>query len=149
MKRALLAVLPAVLVIGLVACGDDDDNTPSSATTRTTTATRETSSSDTETTSGSSEGSELTLPGGVTVPDLGSILPGGSLPDLSLPELSIPDLGSLPVDAEEILKSIFPNLSDEQVSCLADKLQGKVDTSKILSEIQSCGIDPSDLTPGG
>ena len=150
MKRALIAVLPAVLAVGLLACGDDDDNdTPSTATTRTTTATTRSGTGETETTTGSSDGSELTLPGGMTVPDLGSILPGGSLPNLSLPDISIPDLGSLPVNAEEILKSIFPNLSDDQVSCLVDKLGGQIDTSKILAEIQSCGIDPSDLSPGG
>ena len=147
MKRALLAVLPAVLAVGLLACGDDDDNTPSTATTKTTTATSSSGSGETETTSG--ESTPLTLPGGITVPDLGSILPGGSLPNLSIPEFSIPDLGSLPVNVEDVLKSIFPNLTDEQVSCLADKLGGKVDTSKILSEIQSCGIDLSDLTPRG
>ncbi len=154
MKRALLAVLPAVLAVGLVACGDDDDNAPSTVTTKTTTATSSTSESSetnsaTETSTESSEDTALTLPGGGTVPDLGSILPGGSLPNLSLPDISIPDLGSLPVDAEQILKSIFPNLTDDQISCLADKLGEKIDTSKILSEIQSCGIDPSDLSPGG
>jgi len=141
MKRALLAVLPAVLTVGLLACGDDDDNTPSTATTRTTSSeSRETD--ETETTS------DLTLPGGVTLPG-GTILPGGSLPNLSLPEFSIPDVGSLPVNVEEVLKSIFPDLTDDQVSCLADKLGGQIDTSKILAEIQSCGIDPSDLRPGG
>jgi hypothetical protein len=145
MKRALLALLPAVLAVGLVACGDDDDNTPSSATTRTTTATSR-GGSESET----SEGSELTLPGGGTVPDLGSIFPGGSLPDISLPNVTIPELGSLPVNVESILRSIFPNLTDDQISCLSDKLGGaKLDTSKILSELESCGIDRSDLLPGG
>jgi hypothetical protein len=149
MKRALLVLLPAVLAVGLVACGDDDDNTPSTAgtTTATTTATRRTS--ETETTTDSSEEPDFTLPGGITVPDLGSIFPGGSIPDISIPDISIPDLGSLPTNVDEILKSIFPNLTDDQVTCLADKLGGKIDTSKILSEIQSCGIDPSDLSPGG
>jgi hypothetical protein len=144
MKRALLALLPAVLAVGLVACGDDDDNTPSSATTRTTTATPSGGSEST----GSSDETVPTLPGGVTLPDLGSILPGGSLPNLSLPDISIPELGSLP-DAEQILKSIFPGLTDDQASCLADKLGGQVDTSKILAEIQSCGINLRDLQPGG
>jgi len=149
MKRALLALLPAVLAVGLVACGDDDDNTPSSATTRTTTATSS-GGSESETSTGSSEGSELTLPGGGTVPDLGSIFPGGSLPDISLPDVTIPELGSLPVNVESILRSIFPNLTDDQISCLSDKLGGeKLDTSKILSELESCGIDRSDLLPGG
>src|SRR4051794_1803230 len=109
MKRALLAVLPAVLAVGLVACGDDDDS-PTTASPTVTTTTPE-----------ATTGAVPTLPGGITVPDLGSILPGGSLPDLgsipdlgsllpggSLPELSIPDLGSLPTNAEEILKSVFP-----------------------------------------
>jgi hypothetical protein len=145
MKRALVAVLPAVLAVGLLACGDDDDNTPSTATSRTTTAT---GSDETETTSGSSGGPEFTLPGGGTLPG-GTILPGGSLPNLSLPDFSIPELGSLPVNVEDVLKSIFPNLTDDQVSCLADKLGGQIDTSKILSQIQSCGIDLSDLTTGG
>jgi hypothetical protein len=142
MKRALLAALPAVLAIGLVACGDDDDSPTTAAETTTTTATEET------------EGSDITLPGGVTVPDLGSVLPGGSLPDLgsilpggSLPDLSIPDLGSVP-NAEEILASVFPNLSEDQLACLVDELGGELDPSRVPDLMETCDIAPGDLIPG-
>ena len=84
MKRALLAALPAVLALGLVACGDDDDS-PSTVGTpprRPLVPPPTTRSRD--------EGGEVTLPGGVTIPEnIGSLLPGGTLPDLS--GISIPD----------------------------------------------------------
>jgi hypothetical protein len=151
MKRALLAALPAVLALGLVACGDDDDSPTTAA--ETTTPTEET------------EGSDATLPGGVTVPDLGSVLPGGSLPDFSIPDLSIPDLGSvlpggslpefsipdlgtLPTNAEEILASVFPNLNEDQLACLVDELGGELDPSRVPDLMETCDIAPGDLIPG-
>jgi hypothetical protein len=146
MKRVLLAAaLPAVLGLGLVACGDDDNspttaNTTASATQPTTVRTSETN--------GTEEGSDITLPGGVTIPDLGSILPGGSLPNLSLPDISIPELGSLPTNAESILKSVFPKLDDQQLQCLVDNLGGSADMSRITSLLDKCNIDMNDLVPG-
>ena len=148
MKRALLAALPAVLALGLVACGDDDDS-PSTVenTSRTTTAEPATTA----------EGGDVTLPGGVTIPEnLGSLLPGGSLPDLgdisipdiSIPDLSIPDLGSLPTNAKEILRSVFPKLDDDQLDCLVDELGGDLDTSRITDVMDKCGIKAGDLIPG-
>jgi hypothetical protein len=136
MKRALLAALPAmvpaVLALGLVACGDDDDSPTTASPTATTPSATE----------GSTEAAP-TLPGGITIPDLGSILPGGSLPDFS-----IPDLGSLPTNAEEILRSVFPKLSDDQLQCLLDNLGGNIDPSKVPALIQECDISPGDLIPG-
>jgi hypothetical protein len=141
MKRALLAALPAVLVLGLVACGDDDD---APTTVENTTPTVGSAEPDTTT---EDELSDLTLPGGITVPDLGSVLPGGSLPDFTIPDFSIPDL-SLPENAEEILRSVFPNLDDEQLSCLVDELGGDLDPSRVPDLMDQCGIEPSDLIPG-
>jgi hypothetical protein len=154
MKRALLVALPAVLAIGLVACGDDD------STSNTATATNTTTPSANEATAGSS--SQDTLPGGITVPDLGSILPGGSLPDLGsiLPGGSLPDLGSIlpnisvpsSVSSEDIQKAlqrVFPKLTDQQVKCLSDGLGGKLDFSKVSSLFKDCDISAQDLIPGG
>jgi hypothetical protein len=145
MKRALLVALPAVLAVGLVACGDDDDNTSATASNTTTVSATE------PTTSGTSEsagGGGVTLPGGGTL-DLGSILPGGSLPDLSVPDLSIPDLGSLVPQMEDVLRRTFPKLTDDQVSCLAEHMQGQVSMSQITSMMSECNIDVQDLIPGG
>ena len=47
-----------------------------------------------------------TLPGGITLP---------SLPDISIPDISVPD-------TESLLRQVFPNLDDDQVSCLSDAL---------------------------
>jgi len=147
MKRALLAALPAVLALGLVACGDDDDS-PSTVENTTATTTRSTTDDTVD-----DEGGEVTLPGGVTIPEnIGSMLPGGTLPDLSeisIPDnLSIPDLGSLPTNAREILRSAFPDLSDDQVDCLVDELGGDLDPSRITDLMDQCGIEPGDLIPG-
>ncbi len=152
MKRALLAVLPAVLALGLVACGDDDDSPTTAGNSTAATVTNTTTPSVTDDTI---SGDQITLPGGGTIPDLGSILPGGSLPDLSdilpggsLPDISIPDLGSLPTNAEEILRSVFPKLTDDQLNCLVDNLGGQLDPTKVPALIQECDISPSDLIPG-
>jgi hypothetical protein len=141
MKRALIAAIPAVLVLGLVACGDDDDAPTTVENTTPSVGSEEPDTTDDEL-------SDLTLPGGITVPDLGSVLPGGSLPDFTIPgDLSIPDL-SLPENAEEILRSVFPNLDDDQLSCLVDELGGDIDPSRVPDLMNQCGIDPSDLIPG-
>jgi len=162
MKRALLAAVPAVLVIGLVACGDDDDNTAvvtTSAATNTTTPSTATESATAPTTSlatattgtsATAGSSDITLPGGVTLPDLGSILPGGSLPNLSIPDISIPDLGSALPNVEETLKKVFPQLTDDQASCLAEHLSGSnMSMSAITAVMDDCNIDVRDLIPGG
>ena len=141
MKRALLAALPAVLVLGLVACGDDDDAPTTVENTTPTVDSAAPGNTDED------DLSDLTLPGGITVPDFGSVLPGGSLPDFSIPDFSIPDF-SIPENAEEILSSVFPNLDDEQLNCLLDELGGDIDPSRVPDLMDQCGIDPSDLIPG-
>jgi hypothetical protein len=152
MKRAaLLAALPAVLALGLVACGDDDDSPSTVQSPSTVENTSRTTAAEPGTTT--DEGGDVTLPGGVTIPEnIGSLLPGGSLPDLSnltIPDnLSIPDLGSLPENAREILRSTFPNLSDEQLDCIIDEFGGELDPSRITDVMDQCGIEPRDLIPG-
>jgi hypothetical protein len=147
MKRALLVALPAVLAVGLVACGDDDDNTSATAANTTTASATEPSTAATSETSEASGGGGVTLPGGGTI-DLGSILPGGSLPNLSVPDLSIPDLGSLVPEMEDVLRRTFPKLTDDQISCLADHMQGQVSMSQITSMMSECNIDVQDLIGG-
>jgi len=154
MKRALIAALPAVFVLGLVACGDDDDavtTEPDSATT--TTTERETDSTDRSTVTlpdlsdvtipDISLPSDFTLPGGITIPDLGSVLPGGTLPDLS--GISIPDLPtgiSVPSALlEQILRGAIPNITDDQIDCVIDELGGKLDLQRLPDIAQTCEID--------
>ena len=77
-----------------------------------------------------------TLPGGITLP---------SLPDISIPDVSIPD-------AESILRQVFPNLDDEQISCLVDALGdigSDFDPSQVIDVLDDCNINISDLTGGG
>jgi hypothetical protein len=148
MKRVLILAAPAVLALGLVACGDDDDDSPDTTET-VDTASVDTATDDTATDDTATDGT--LLPGGTILPG-GTVLPGGSLPDISIPDISIPDI-SLPEEASEIFESVlsqtFPNLSDEQVSCLAEAFQGELDLSQIQSVAEDCGIDESDLVPGG
>ncbi len=81
-----------------------------------------------------------TLPGGITLP---------SLPDISLPDISVPD-------TESLLRQVFPNLDDDQVSCLSDAL-GDIgtdsDPSQVMEQVtevlDDCNINVSDLTGGG
>jgi hypothetical protein len=144
MKRPLLVALPAVLAVGLVACGDDDDNTSATAANTTTASATERTTASTSETSG---GGGVTLPGGGTI-DLGSILPGGSLPNLSLPGGTTPDLGSLVPEMEDILRRTFPKLTDEQISCLADHMQGQVSMSQVTAMMSECNIKVQDLIGG-
>lgn len=143
MKRALLLAAPAVLALGLVACGDDDDDAPDSTDATEETATEETATDDTST--------EDTSGGDITVPDIS--IPDISIPDITLPGGTLPTSISLPEEASEIFEQVltdtFPNLDAEQVSCLAEAFQGEIDLSQIQSVAEDCGIDPADLQPGG
>jgi hypothetical protein len=159
MKRAaLLAALPAVLALGLVACGDDDDSvsTEPASPTATTTAREgsvEISVPDISvpdiTIPDLSLPPDLTLPGGITIPEnIGSILSNISIPDLS--NISIPDLPtgiSVPNSLlEQILRGALPNITDEQIDCVIDELGGKLDLQRLPDIAETCDID---LTRGG
>jgi hypothetical protein len=130
-----VAALPAVLALGLVACGDDDD-TPETVP----------ASSETEATGGG----DVTLPGGSTLPDIS--LPDISLPDISLPDISVPDLSDISVPEgliEDALRNVLPDLSDEQISCLADGLETDFDLQRVQELAESCDIDLADVQLGG
>ncbi|MET0146401.1 MAG: hypothetical protein ABW328_16695 [Ilumatobacteraceae bacterium] len=146
MKRAVgLAVPLASLLLVVAACGDDDDGPDTS-----------TAVSTPEATDLPGGDSELTLPD-LSLPDLtlpGGTLPGGgTLPDLSditIPgNITIPDISE---NAEAFLAQIFPKLSDDQISCLADQagdLSGEtVKPSDFTSYLSDCDIEPADLLPG-
>jgi hypothetical protein len=128
MKRGLLPVVAvAVAALALSACGDDDDN------------------------------DGLTIPDleGVTVPSIPDIsipdisLPGDlTIPDFTVPDFTVPDL-SIPERVEDFIRETFPDLTDEQVSCLMDESGGQapsIDTIQQLAE--RCDISLSDLIPG-
>ncbi len=153
MKRSLafLAIpLAALAGASLVACGDDDDDdqpdeTPAASVDGTeptddTEATDDTEGTDdTELTDDTGSGLTLpggTLPGGITIPDI-------SIPDISIPDISVPDM-------TEILSQAFPNLSEEQIDCLADGLGDATDfdPSQVMDLLGDCDIDPSDILPG-
>jgi len=93
---------------------------------------------------------DITIPD-ITIPDI--TLPGGSLPDITIPDITIPGLGSLPEEAAEMFESIlaqtFPNLDEEQISCLAEAFTGELDLSQIQEVAEECNIDESDLQQGG
>jgi hypothetical protein len=155
MKRALIAALPAVLVFGLVACGDDDDSVSTEPGSVTTTTERESETDSTDRSSVTlpdlSDVSipditlppDFTLPGGITIPDLGSVLPGGTLPDLS--GISIPELPtgiSVPSALlEQILRGAIPSITDDQIDCVIDELGGKLDLQRLPDIAQTCEID--------
>jgi hypothetical protein len=124
-KRALVLCVPVALALTLVACGDDDDDEPD------------------ETASDVTGGPSATVPD-LTEPDFS--VP--NLSDISIPNITIPDL-SLPENAEELIGQVFPGLDDDQVSCLAENLEGDFDVSAALDLMDECNINPSDLTPGG
>lgn len=137
----IVVVVAAALV--LAGCGDDDDD-------------------------GGGEAAD-TLPGGVTVPEDVTVpdislpditvpdislpdisLPDISIPDLSIPDLSIPDISIPDQDAmERIIASIFPNLNEEQISCLAEAFGENFDPSEAAQLAEDCDIEASDLQPGG
>jgi hypothetical protein len=146
---ATIAIPVAALgALGLVACGDDDDDTPDETTAESVDGTVATD--DTEGSDDTSE--EITLPD-ISLPDIsvpGGTLPGGiTIPDLSLPDISLPDV-SVP-DMDEILDQVFPNLTDDQVSCLSDALGDvtDIDPNQVMDLFDDCNIDPSDILGGG
>jgi hypothetical protein len=150
MKRALIAALPAVLALGLVACGDDDDavtTEPGSATTNArpeTDRTTDITIPDNITIPDLSLPSDFTLPGGITIPEnLGSILSNISIPDLS--NISIPELPtgiSIPSGLlEQILRGAIPNITDDQIDCVVDELGGKLDLQRLPDIAETCEID--------
>jgi hypothetical protein len=147
---ATIAIPVAALgALGLVACGDDDDD---SGTTPTTESQSESTVSTGDTEGSDDTGGELSLPD-ISTPDIslpGGTLPGGiTIPDISIPDISIPDI-SVP-DMSEILSRVFPNLSEDQVSCLADKLGDvtDIDPNQVMDFLDDCDIDPSDILGGG
>lgn len=149
MKRFLAIIAIPVAALGFVACGDDDDDEPDE-----TTATSVDGTLSTDATDGSDGTSdEITLPD-VSLPDIsvpGGTLPGGiTIPDFSIPDVSIPDI-SVP-DMTEVLDRVFPNLSDDQVSCLSDALGDvgtDIDPNQVMDLFDDCNIDPSDILGGG
>jgi hypothetical protein len=122
MKRALALLAPAVLTIGLVACGGDDDDSPD-----TTAATVE--STDEGTT-------DETLDATITAPTI-----AGDDDDTAGAG------GDIDTDT---LGQIFPDLDDDQLSCLADRVGGvteAMDPTQAQAIADECDIDPADLTP--
>jgi hypothetical protein len=115
MKRALALLAPAVLALGLVACGDDDDSTDTTTTIESVT--------------------DATTDATVTEPTIG----GDDDATGSTADLDTSALGQ-----------IFPNLDDEQVRCLADRISDvteAMDPSQAQAIAEECDIDPADLTP--
>ena len=190
MQRALALLAPALLVVGLVACGDDDDDSPD--TTTATEATTDATSADVTTSATSDDdATDDTDAGGSTddaaakdtmaqiVPNLDGdqidclvqqvsdftdaidpsqaqaiaaecdIDPADLVPDMSA--VSIPDLGdvSIPENMDELIKQVFPSLTDEQADCLAEQFGDDFDASKAAQVADTCNIDPTDLIPGG
>jgi hypothetical protein len=148
-KRFLATIAVPVAALGLVACGDDDDDEPDGTTAESVEDTEPTDG--TEGTDDTEDGTDGTS-GNITLPDIsgpGGTLPGGitipSLPDISIPDISVPDMN-------EILTQIFPNLSEEQVSCLSDALGDvgtDIDPNQVMDLFDDCDIDPSDILGGG
>jgi hypothetical protein len=121
MKRALALLAPAVLTIGLVACSSDDDDSPT-----TTDAAVATTESTTESTT------EATVTAPTTAGDDEETGAGGS------------------VDDDDTLRRVFPDLSDDQLSCLSDSVGDVTETldpSQAQAIAEECNIDPADLTP--
>jgi hypothetical protein len=121
--------------MALVACGDDDDDEPTDSTEATTEDTEATDETTAE----------------ITVPDISISIPDISTPDISISipdiDITIPDI-SIP-DAEELIREIFPDLDDDQVSCLAEALQGEAPSaSEVMDLLDDCNINASDLVPG-
>ena len=130
MKRGLLPVAAlAVVALTLSACGDDDDNDAPTIP----------------------DLSSLTIPDisipDLTVPDIS--LPGDlTIPDISIPDISIPDL-SIPENAEELLRQIYPDWTDEQVSCVIDVTGGSTPGPEWFDQLTSeCDLTLEDLVPG-
>jgi hypothetical protein len=148
MKRALILAVP--LVLAVAACGDDDDDespdtsaTITETITETTLATEITSTDDTVDDDATEDTDDSLLPGGTLLPG-GSVLPGGTI----LPGGTVLPGGSLPIEAQDVIRRIFPNLDDDQVSCLAENLGTDTDPSDVLALLDECNIQVSDLGQG-
>lgn len=130
MKRGLLPVAAfAVAALTLTACGDDDDNDEVTIP----------------------DLSNLTIPDisipDITVPDIS--LPGDlTIPDISIPDLTMPDL-TIGEAVEDLIRQTFPDLDDEQISCLMEVSEGQVPSADTFQEIsETCDISLDDLIPG-
>ena len=70
------------------------------------------------------------------------------LSDLSIPDFSVPD--SVPTEMlEQVLRTVLPDLDDEQIDCVVDELGGSLDLQRLPEIAETCGIDAGDITPGG
>jgi hypothetical protein len=186
MKRALALLAPAVLVVGLVACGDDDDSPDTTTATETTESQPDDTEADATDTAPTTDSGDTEAGGSVADSELlGQIFPnlnrdqieclvdeiGDSAkaldpaqaqaaadacdidPDDLVPDMSavsIPDLAgvSVPENMDELIGQVFPDLDDEQVSCLVDAIGDDFDASKAAQLADDCNIDPADLVPG-
>lgn len=152
MKRALAVLAPAALVLGLAACmGADDDDGPSGTEVVEITSETETEATF-EVTVPEISIPDITIPD-ITIPDI-SIpdisIPDFSIPEFSIPEFSLPDLSelTLPDNADELFADAFPNLSRDQLDCLVENLAGNFDPQEAMQLMETCDIDPADLTGG-
>ena len=129
MKRGLTSLAAvAAAALALVACGDDDDNDDPTIP----------------------ELSELTVPD-VSIPDvsLPDTIPGGiTIPDISIPDISLPDV-SLGGRIEDLLQQVYPDLTEEQISCIIDVTGGNTPGPEWFEELQTeCDLSTQDLIPG-
>jgi Tfp pilus assembly protein PilW len=118
MKRAFALLAPAVLVVGLVACGDDDDS-PDATTADTEATTDETTTEGTEATS-STEGEGTDAEG--STGDAESDMMAQVFPNLSRDQIDC-----LVEQAGDITEAMDPSQA-QQIA-------------------EDCDIDPADLTP--
>jgi hypothetical protein len=130
MKRGLTSLAAvAAAALALVACGDDDgDNDDPTVP----------------------ELSELTVPD-VSIPDISlpDTIPGGiTIPDISIPDISIPDI-SIGGRIEDLLQRVYPDLTDEQISCIIDVTGGNTPGPEWFEQLQTeCDLSAQDLIPG-
>ena len=52
------------------------------------------------------------------------------------------------IDPEAVIRRLFPNLDDTQVSCLAENITTDFDPSDVLSLLDECNIQVQDLGRG-
>jgi hypothetical protein len=125
MKRAhtSLAVL-TVAVFSLAACGGDDGGDDPDTTDATDETTESGDTSATEETA-----SDLTIP------------------DISMPDISIPDI-SLTEEATDMIRQMFPDLSEEQASCLVEAGEDLDPSNPSMEIFEECDVELSDLTGG-